>query len=130
MDFLLKKLIIYFDQSQVPGARRSVSVDLRKLDISEDWECQNKTSLNTFNISISASTTDSRSSQVFTGPSSKSITVQPPCSGRLFIGRDQSRLCSDWLDHDVATPALLCHTDTAQDNQSNLRGAFLFVFMA
>merc|ERR1719510_1712536 len=64
---------------KVPGSERSVSVDLRKLDVGEDWKCENKTVLHTYHISISASTTDSRS-HVFTGTWSKSITVQPPCS--------------------------------------------------
>ena len=44
-----------------------------------------------------------------------------------LIGRGLSRLCFDWLDHDVATPALLCHKDTAQGTQSI---AFHCVFIA
>ena len=49
-----------------------------------------------------------------------------PVSASLpALRRDISRLCSDWLDHDVATPALLYHKEPAQDTQSSLIGAFL-----
>ena len=71
-------------------------MDLRKLDVSEDWKCENKTVLNTYRISIKASTTDTLRRE-YTGPSSKYITVQPPCSGSnsLYIHyiHDTQRNC-------------------------------------
>ena len=54
-------------------------MDLTKLDTSEEWNCQNKTVLHTYNVSISASVTDDNNT-VYTGPWSRSISVQPPCS--------------------------------------------------
>ena len=39
--------------------------------------------------------------------------------GPALIGRDPSRLCSDWLDHDFPVScSLLCHKDTAQGSIS------------
>ena len=59
------------------------------------------------------------------------LTVQKEASlgrseWRPLIGPDPSRYCAliGW-DHGVATPALLCHKDTAQGTLSPLLGAFL-----
>jgi len=64
---------------QISGESDRLTVDLRSLDTGEDWACENKTVLHTFNISLSVSVTDSNNI-VYTGPWSKSVSVQPPCS--------------------------------------------------
>ena len=64
---------------KVSGTARSVSLDLSQLDTGEDWSCENKTVLHTYNISLSVQVTDNNS-QVYTGPWSNPVTVQPPCS--------------------------------------------------